>query len=365
MGVIGGFAFLYILVLVLKAVIVFFLVSLLLLFVTLGIHKIRIQGAEDRSERNAASYRTALAALGAQPVHLDAPGSAADAIDLANAVAAAGKDAPAEGRVALRQAALEAGIVKVLRTAVHHRSWGNRYRALTAFYDLAAPGQFGFLLDFASGESDRHVYGNALMACAACVGSIADFDAVLRLAQDKMEISASYYEGIFRTGLHALRERVGRDRAIEYLKGLFASPAYGVVVKAPLVHAVAKEQLKELKPSILMLTRREPDTVITIAVLRALGIFKEYDEIIFENLGKEPLPLTVVALGACRACTDPGPVLLEAIVRQLYSANYTVRAAAAATLKHLGREGRRALEDASVGEDKYAGDISSYVLSLG
>lgn len=364
MTAINGFVFAFILVWVLKAVIAFFLGSLLLLFVALGIHKVAVQKSDKRGRRKRKLYEAELARSGAQDRRLPPPENLEDAINLASALATLSAGASPPERLAMRRAVPRTQVVAMLENALRDRNWGNRFRALTAFYDLGSPAQFKMLLDFAEHEKNTRVYGNALMACAASISSFKDLDSLLALMQESIEISASYYEGILRTALRAVARQTGRERTVEHIRSVLLDYSSSATIKASLVHAVAKEQLTELKQTILDLAYREANTAITIAVLRALRIFNQYDAIIRTNLGNPIRSLNIVALRASQTCAEPDRGLIDKIVEQLGSGDYAVRRTAAISLRSLGEQGRAALIRASQGDDKYAGDISTYVLSL-
>lgn len=183
--------------------------------------------------------------------------------------------------------------------------------------------------------------------------------------QLSMEISASYYEGVFRAALKALEGALGRSATVQHVKGVLLEADLNPVLKASLVHAISREGLSELEPAVLDLARSANEPVITVAVMRALRRSGTYDQLIEENIGNPRRSLNIVALRASGVCNDPQPDLIIKIAKQLRSSDYMVRVAAAASLKQLGERGEQALLKAGHGDDKYASDIASYVLSLG
>lgn len=365
MAALNGFVFAYILVWILKAVIAFFMASLVLLFVALGIHKINIQAAERKEKSLAALYERELSGITQESGVITEPHGLDEAISLAHALAAASKGISASRKNLMRAAVNETCMPVLLQQALQNKSWGNRFRGLTAFYDFGSPSQFRMVLEFLSRESNTRVYGNGLMAAAASISSRSDFDSLLRLMQESMSISGSLYEGVFRTSLQVLEERIGRADTVRHVRETLREEQFSSVLKASLVHALSKEGFIELKPSVIELARRERSPVITISVMRALGIFGEYDVIIEENLGSPNRALNIVALRASTTRRDPVPGFIAKVEAQLRSSDYTIRFAAASSLKQLGRRGHKALDEASHGDDRFASEIASYVLSLG
>lgn len=355
----------YILVWVLKVVILFFAGSLTVLFVGLGIHKTLVQKREKKNEVQNALYKTRWPTLSEAEGSLAMPNDFTDAVNLAQVLSEIRKAGGGGRESANKQPVLGTGMHGILRKALQDKNWGKRFRSLTAFYDLGSPSEFDLLLDFISRERNIRVYGNALMAAAASISSEPNFDGLIRLMQKGQKISGSYYEGVFRVALRALENRVGRSAMVEQLEEILESPDYDNVLKGPLVLAVAKEKLRELKGSIVDLARRENNPVITISTLRSLRILGQYDEIIGENIGSPDRGVNLIALGASSNYRGASPVLLRRIAEQLRSPDYVVRYTAAFSLKELGEEGRDVLISASHGEDRYASDMASYILSLG
>jgi len=365
MATINGFVFAFILVWILKLIIAFFLSSLLVLFAALGIHKIHIQKTERKDWDLLASYKAELSSVAESGDKISNPQNLADAVNLAHALSIMSVGESVSAKAAMRQVVLKSKLPEILRQALKSRSWGTRFKALTGFCDFASPTEFRHLIEFEYGEKNTRVFGNGLMACAACISSTRDFGELLALMQLSMEISASYYEGIFRTALRALEETVGRATTIKHIKRLLLESDINPVLKASLIHANSKEQFPELETAALDLARDVDEPVITVAILRALRKSGNYDRIIEENIGNSRQYLNIVALHASGVCKDPGPDLIRKIEEQLRSRNYLARTAAATSLKQLGEKGEQVLVRAGHGDDRYASDISTYVLSLG
>lgn len=365
MASLNSFVFAFILVWILKVCIAFFLSSLLVLFVALGIHKMHVQDSERRDEDQMASYQAELSLIPGSGGILTPPRTLTDAVNLAHALALARPEASPSAATAMHQAALASKMPEILRSSLKSKNWGTRFRALTGFFDFASPLELPQLLAFEREETNPRVFGNGLMACAACVASTEHFGRLVALMQQGQEISASYYEGVFRTALRSLEASVGRAGTVEAIKEVLLEPDSDPVLKGSLVHAISKEEFPEVVTTALDLARHASEPVITVAVLRALGRSGIYDPIIEENIGNSRQYLNIVALHASGICKKPTPILLRKIENQLRSGDYVARLAAATSLKRLGETGKKALLRASHGSDKYASDISSYILSLG
>jgi hypothetical protein len=343
----------------LHTLLVFFAVSLLAVFVGLGVHKNSVQRRERRHADIRARERDVIRAIAGE----DGRGFASVS-DLQHAFSIVDAlhdchitDIAEERRVYDVLAVTQ--IESLLRKAVRSKDWGLRFKSMTAIHDLGWPVFFNQLVEHAAHEENLRVKCSALYACSGVLDTPEQFLKLYDTTDAIEQLTTGFTESVFRTGL----KRLGRYAAPGAIAGTLdtclkrpLSPRL-----ASLILSIGKEQLRTLAPVIVACARARPQRNIVISSMRALHMMGLSDPIIVGNLSSDD-PVTQVAAIRCSPFCADAPDKLAGLMT---SRSFDVRYAAAMTLLTFGAQGIELLHTVRTDfDDPYARNMAAFALAM-
>jgi len=264
----------------------------------------------------------------------------------------------------VRRAVAATGIEQLLRHTLEYSKWSMRYRCVSAIHDLGWEPLFDTLLEHAGREPNLRVHGHCLYACASVLRTPEQF---LRLyeATEATEVShpslsEGFTESIFRTAIRKLVDAgVGQalndtlDRCLQRLD----SPCLEA-----LVVSIGKTELGAMAASVNVCARASRQATIVIAAMRALHAMGQCDRLIIEELDADEKAVQITAI---RCATHCGGQIADKLAELMGSHEFDVRYAAAMSLRALGQEGRRILDDVAASDvDAYAREMAAFALAM-
>ncbi|MHB1174424.1 MAG: HEAT repeat domain-containing protein [Sulfuriferula sp.] len=363
METIDGLVFPALTLWVMHASIYFFLISLLTLFVGLGLHKHHVLRQMKK--------RTALIAHNRGILISIASGSSSnlshvETFEQALCLAEALRDQDYKDvntRLAIQQDIVETGIKTIMLKTISAKDWGRRYQCMSAIHDLHMPVFFDALLEYAEHEENLRVYGNCLYACSSSLGKPEDFQRLSIVMDARPELSASFAEGVFRTSIRALLDAHSADQVHAVLVASLERKETSPGNLSALILSIGKEHIHALAPAIVACAIKSEDTIIKVSAMRALHAMKLCDDLIIEGLSSGN---TIVQIAAIRSCEYHDGQVESSLGSLLNSPSFDVRYATAMTLRSMQERGKRVLLE--VGENKtdpYAKTMAIFSLALG
>ena len=363
METIDGLVFPALTLWVMHAGIYFFLISLLALFVGLGLHKHRVLRLKKTHTALITHNQGILASMG--------PGSTSglprvETFEQALCLAEALHDQDykdANARLAAQRIIVETGIKPVLLQAMGAGDWGRRYQCMSAIHDLHMPVFFDSLLEHALCEDNLRVYGNCLYACSSSLGEPEDFQRLSMVMDARPELSASFSEGVFRTSIRALLDTHSAEHVHAVLVISLKRKETSLGNLSALILSIGKERIHAMASTIVACARKSEDTIIKISAMRALHAMGLCDDLIIEGLSSGN---TIVQIAAIRSCEYHESQIESSLGTLMSSSSFDVRYATAMTLRSMRERGKRVLLE--VGENKtdpYAKTMAAFTLALG
>lgn len=334
----------------------------LVLLVVMIVHKTYVELREARSARIRTRYDAIIPAFLNEHRPLVAPRRPLTVDALADAAIGWIPRLETEAAHQLRDELVRLGVVESLvsrsRTS---RSWVRRHRALERLGFLRLPGMRPMYLDLIAANHDVRVVCKALWALSY-VAEVDDLPAVLRCLGDTHFMSAKFNEYLFTNIISEFRIRYGDDETVAILERLLKDEQLPVLLKRDIIEACGRIGFTSSAPLIIDTFHRlgsRPE--IRITVLRAAGELASDDvcSVLVPSLGDEDWRVRVVSSHYAHLCPQQSIPKLEDLLRDR---NYHVRINAAHTLARLGADGKAALNRALSGEDRFARDISRYLL---
>lgn len=365
----------------LRLVILIFFIALLGLFVGLGIQKRRLALRATKDIERIKHYSQQLMAIEAGTLwKVDSLRSMRDLICLGRAFREC-RQAHPEGRsFQLDESRYPLKIImlkQAISTNGSGSKWGTRYQAIDTIANLKLHSLFGFLLQHSLVEKNSNVTSHCLHVCALLLRTGEEFDALSQRLDHDDQLSTNLVEGLSRIAIQQLKKNQCEAVVHQHLSGCLMAAAYGRLFKIGLINAIGKEQLASLKEVLIELARESTagangaantaantapdDGAITLAVMRAIANFGQYDPLIRSQLESEQPTIQVVALRSSIHCDDES---MKLVAQQLHSLHFDVRYAAAMTLEKMGARGRYALRIARMSTDRYAKNIAAFALAV-
>lgn len=334
------------------------------LLVVLVIHKVYVELREARSAKLRKDFKTTLQAfLGGWESHLPHPARhlAIDALtDVAiDYIAGAERNVADSIRDELKGQGIVDELLERLNTG---RSWVKRYRALERLGFLKLAELRSVYVKLLEEETDVRIISKALWALSY-VAEEKDLPLIIDFLGNANFMSAKFNEYLFTNLISEFRDRRGDGETVNILETLLHQEAMPVLLKRDIIESCGKSGFTTVVPLIIDTFHRYDDMPeMRITTIRALGGLSTdaLCEIITPALSDPDWRVRLVASQNARICAKTCiPSLLELMGDQ----NYYVRLNAAKTLLSLGGEGKAALNRALAGTDRFARDISHYVLS--
>ena len=363
MGTIDSLVFPYLIVALLWAVIIFFVISISVLVVGLGLHKRHIAQRDHVRHQQMSSYREAIAAI--------SPGDAVGPLrvpdfDAACALGAAVTETCSEQNAlpsaALHEAIDMSGAIPLILARLQAKDWGVRFLAASALGDFRLPKLFDPITEFARSEPHLLVFGNCLYAAANCVSEPHQIRTLFDLIHSRRDTSSGYDEGMFRHALQTLNLRhTPPEHMAAALRFCLQSPNATEPHLLSLIQAIGKEKLVAFKDELVLIGRKFKSPRLLAAVMRAVYNMGLCDRFVLEHIGSQSAILNITAIRSAAYCDDD---VSSPIGQQLRSQDFNVRYAAATTLKALGATGHRELLDRCTSSDPYARDMAAFALTV-
>ncbi len=365
----------------LRLIILIFFIALLGLFVSLGVQKrkLAIRAKED-AERTQLFARKLAAVEAGELWRIDSLQSMRDLVCLGRACSAhfAKGETRADGVAFSLDTPYYAPQIVLLKRGMEAKNWGARYQAIDTIANLRLHTLFYFLLQHSLVEKNSSVTTHCLYVCALLLRDAEEFNALSnRLNQDD-QLSTNLVEGLTRIAIQQLQKHQNARTVAACLTASLNSASHGQLFKIGLINAIGKEEIIALKDVLIALVsghggdtdkvaNTDPaltldDNAITLAVMRAIVSFKQYDAVIREQLTSDQPTMQIVALRSSLYCDDAS---LTEVAEQLHSLHFDVRYAAATTLAKMGERGQFLLKKAQLGTDRYASNIATFALAIG
>ena len=192
-----------------------------------------------------------------------------------------------------------------------------------------------------------------------------DLLTVLAALGDTQAMSAKFNEYLFTNIISEIRNRLGDTRAAAILEKIFTEERHPLFLKRDIMEACGRLAFIASESVIIDAFHRYGDRPeIRITALRALGEMAsgQICDLLVGSLGDTDWRVRLTASRYAHLCPERSLARLESL---LEDNNYHVRLNAAQTLASLGAPGRAALERARRGRDRFARDVSIYLLSGG
>jgi len=343
----------------LHTLLVFFAVSLLVVFVGLGVHKNSVLRRERRHAENRERERDVIRAIAAG----DSRGftSVSDlqhAFSLVDALHDCNITDPQEEK-RIYDALASTPIELLLRDAIRSKDWGLRFKSMTAIHDLAWPVFFNELLEHVANEDNLRVKCSGLYACSGVLDTPEQFLKLYDTTDAIEQLTTGFTESVFRTGLKRLVRYAEPDAIAQVLDTCLQRPLSPRL--ASLILSIGKEHLHTLGPKIVACARARPQRNIVISSMRALYLMGLSDPIIVESLSSDD-PVTQVAAIRCSPFCADAP---DKLVGLMTSRSFDVRYAAAITLLTFGAQGTELLDTVRTGfDDPYARNMAAFALAM-
>ena len=359
MEVLRSLTFSLVSVWLLHALLVFFAVSLLVVFVGLGVHKNSVMQRERRHANFRERERDVIRGLaGGDDRGFASVSDLPHAFSIVDAMQDCRiTDAGEQRRI--DDALASTRIEDLLRKAMRSKDWGLRFKSMTATHDLGWPVFFDQLIEHAANDDDLRVKCSALYACSGVLETPEQFLKLYDATDTIEQLTTGFIEGIFRTGLKRLDRYATPDGTAAMLDICLKRPLSPRL--ASLILAIGKEQLHTLAPAIVACARARPQRNIAISSMRALHMMGMSDPIITENLSSDDPIAQVAAIRSSPFCSDAPEKLAELMT----SRSFDVRYAAAMTLLAFGGRGIELLQSVHADfDDPYARNMAAFALAM-
>ena len=261
-------------------------------------------------------------------------------------------------RVELRERGIVDDLLERLRNS---RSWVRRYRALERLGFLKFADLRQFYVNLLETETDLRIISKTLWALSY-VAEEEDLPLITNFLGNSNFMSAKFNEYLFTNLIDEFHSKYGDDSTVSMLTAFLNNQAIPVLLKRDIIESCGKIGYIPSVPLIVDAFHRYHDLIeIRITTLRALGGLSAdvLSELITPALSDPDWRVRVVASRNASLCKESCVPHLEELMRDQ---NYHVRINAAKTLFTLGEAGKAALRRALTSSDRFARDISHYVL---
>ncbi len=345
------------------AILVLALLTIVLL-VTLVVHKIYVELREARFARLRKRFEAIFPTfLNGENKHLPHPKNHLDVDALADVavdqITQVDHNTAGKIRDELHQLGIVNDLLERLRTS---RSWVRRHRALERLGFLKLADLRPVYLKLLETETDIRIVSKTLWA-VSYVAEEADLPLITDFLGNTHFMSAKFNEYLFTNFIGEFRLRRGDRETVTMLESFLNAETIPVLLKRDVIESCGKMGFTLCVSLIMDAYHRYRDIPeMRITTLRALGGLSADSlyEIITPALCDPDWRVRLVASQNARYCHENCIPLLEQLIRDQ---NYYVRISAAKTLITLGEKGKAALNCALAGADRFARDISNYVLS--
>ncbi len=352
----------YLTVALLWVVILVFVVSIVALFISLGLHKRhalarvrQFRQEVDREERALTELLAGGAAHLHEVRHLEEASALGTA--LTKKLGPTGQTAPT-----VLEAVRKTGAAAVALAALEAVDWAERYRGICTCGDLRLPELFDPVITFAYAEENMKIFGICLYAGTQLLSEPSHVKVLFDLTASRPDLSTGYCEGMFRNAIQSLQQQgVAPERLNAVLEYCLRDHRADEQHHLALILAIGKERLTSIKDTLVNVARLQNNERLIAATLRSLQSMGLCDPIIGEHIGAPDLMLNIAAIRAAESC---GAEIVAPVSEQLASPDFNVRYAAAQTLMHLSAAGHQALLERLHDERPEVRQMATFALAV-
>lgn len=247
------------------------------------------------------------------------------------------------------------------KNAVRGR-WVNRLIAVEKLGFLKLPEMKGFFRALIVRTNDPEILARAVLALSFIADEEDDLTAVNTILNDPLFRSSKFNEFVYTNIIKSFGEKGIAERFVAALERLMESVGLSIMLKRDIVEACGSEMFYAAKDVILRTYAHFRDVPeMKITCIRALGRLGGDDvcRLIGDSLQDDDWRVRAVSARNAHLCSDEVIGLLRDSLRD---ENYFVRINSALSLSKLGEKGLAALEDAIHSSDRFTGDVSRYIL---
>lgn len=265
----------------------------------------------------------------------------------------------------IKDNAMELGVDEYYKKMALSRSWTKRIVAVEKLAYLRLPKLKQFLY-FIIGNynNDNDIVARAVLGISFIADSEEDLSVINQVLKDPFFRSVKFNEYIYANVIKSFREKGTEDMLLRSLGLLMVDISIPVELKKGIVEACGSQVFYSAKDTIMKVFNQLKDVPeLKITCIRALGRLGCMDiSSMIKNSLQDP-NWRVRATAAKNACFCPDDII-ESLKKSLSDENYYVRMNAAISLSKFGERGIRALNEGMQSDDRFAKDVSRYLLKL-
>jgi hypothetical protein len=347
---------------ILVAVVLVMLLIIVVLFAVLVMHKLYVERRARRNRRLREEFTAVMAQrLFDSKVRVEKPRKDYEYEAWGDVIAEMMVGFAGETAEHLREEARKLGLDSHFREMAHSRSWIKRFVAVEKLGILRFPEFREIYKSKLTSEKDPRILAKAVWALSMVADESvpATINGVLK---NPLFMSSKFTEFIYTNIITSLQERGWGESFKLFLEGMKADPEIPLVLKRDIVAACGMAQFYPARENIRDYFYHYHDSPeMRMACIRALERLSDSDaqQIIGKGLADEDWRVRAVAAKSAYICGD---AQLAALKDVLKDKNYYVRMNAALSLAKIGMHGVEALTEATLMDDRFAADVSRYVL---
>ena len=265
----------------------------------------------------------------------------------------------------IKDYAMELGVDEYYKKMALSRFWTKRIVAVEKLAYLRLPELKRFLyFIIATYSNDNDIVARAVLGISFIADSEEDLSVINQVLKDPFFRSVKFNEYIYANVIKSFREKGTEDMLLRSLELLMVDISTPVELKKGIVEACGSQVFYSAKNTIIKLYNQLKDVPeLKIICIRALGRLGCMDiSSMIKNSLQDP-NWRVRATAAKNACLCPDDII-ESLKKSLSDENYYVRMNAAISLSKFGERGIRALNEGMQSDDRFAKDVSRYLLKL-
>lgn len=265
----------------------------------------------------------------------------------------------------IKDYAMELGVDEYYKKMALSRSWTNRIVAVEKLAYLRLPELKRFLyFILAKYKDDNAIIARAVLGISFIADSEEDLSVINQVLKDPFFRSVKFNEYIYANVIKSFRERGTEDMLLRSLGLLMVDISIPVELKKGIVEACGSQLFYSAKDTIMKVFNQFKDVPeLKITCIRALGRLgcMDMSSLIRDSLQDADWRVRATAAKNVGLCADD---IIESLKKSLSDENYYVRMNAAISLSKFGERGIKALNEGMQSDDRFAKDVSRYVLKL-
>ncbi|MHB8842230.1 MAG: HEAT repeat domain-containing protein [Candidatus Aquicultor sp.] len=262
----------------------------------------------------------------------------------------------------LRGYARKLGVTAFYQRMAESRSWVKRSIAIERLGLLGLSEMKPLFYTILNEEKDIGVLSKAVWALSF-VADENDLNTIYTMLNRPFFMSAKFSEYIYSNILTSFAQQGAQDLFIDYLKRIKDDSNFSDALKRAIIEACGVRKVVSAKQTIqdyFATFSSAPNMKITC--LRALGELGGDEILTVFKLGLNDEDWRVRAVAAKGASSCPQSFIIKDLRDALHDENYHVRINAALSIAQFGDKGYRLLKRAANSDDRFVRDVSNYVL---